>query len=190
MSKTLADYILMVEKDYKYRIKFACDIDEGKLDLLEKLLSKYDLSDVTDIHKTPYQKNPLDFTNLNNVEVYIINVVTKVPVSAGVLAQEIAKFLKIDETVIRVYGEGSPYEQYEKELEAIANKSPIEHKDVNPKDYYGDDYNKDLVDAVLKHGRREVTPNEKKPDSLFKKILKDKASNISPLGSFKPEMTK
>lgn len=188
MAKTLSDYILLVQKDHEYKIKLAIELNEDHLNKLERLLmSKYVLIDVSDIHKTPFLKNPLDFPNLTNMEIYVIDIKTKYPASCGVLAEEIARALKIHPNVVRVYGEGNPYDEYVSQMEKNKEEPYVnrlmhpdhnEYKETNKDDIAGPSQAADMVDAVLRHSRENGVPKNgatgNADESMFLKALRAK----------------
>lgn len=177
MAKNLSDYILLAEKDYEYKIKLATEVTEKQFDDLETLLTKYDLKEVKNITRLPIQKAPLDFQNLAPTEVYVIDIVTRLPISDTTLVEEIYRKVGINNNLIVVRGKNSPYEQ---ELNKIDNKKEYVTKITDP-DYksdgpeksnlYGDEYNKEMVETIVKELGTDPTPNEKKADKIFKKAL-------------------
>jgi hypothetical protein len=185
MKKKLSDYLLLTEKEYNYRLKFAVELQEEQLNKLERFLQKYDLLDVASVHKSMIQKNPMDFPNLDIGEVYIIDIVTRLPISTETLVQEMSKVMKIHVDLIRVRDEHSPYEQYTNqklEYEDTEYQSKLEDPDYKdaPKmdrNLYGDAYNKEMIDTIIDAQGREPTENEKK--SKFKAAF-DKAQVKSP----------
>jgi hypothetical protein len=185
MKKKLSDYLLLTEKEYNYRLKFAVELQEEQLNKLERFLQKYDLLDVASVHKSMIQKNPMDFPNLDIGEVYIIDIVTRLPISTEILVQEMSKVMKIHVDLIRVRDEHSPYEQYTNqklEYEDTEYQSKLEDPDYKdaPKmdrNLYGDAYNKEMIDTIIDAQGREPTENEKK--SKFKAAF-DKAQVKSP----------
>lgn len=193
MKKTLADYLLLVEKEFEYRMKFAFNLEDGHYAKLERMLSKYDLVDVKSVYKSPFQKNPLDFPNLSVAEIFIIDIVTRMPIACGVFVQEASKALGIPEALMIMRSTADPYEDYNKEIVDRA-ESPdyvpkLEDPDyktdtdnIDPSEHFGDEYNKEMVDTIKAEVGSIPSENEKKYDSLFKKALdQSKTANKSPL---------
>jgi hypothetical protein len=183
MKKTLADYLLLAEKEFKYRLKFATEMTELHLEKLERLLQKYDLIDVEKIYKTPIQKNPMDFPTLDIAEVYIIDIVTRLPVSTETLKEEIYRSLRIPTNFMYVRSETSPQEAYNEEIVKnrdteykvkLENDDPA--SDVKAEDLYGDAYNKQMVDTLMDKVGTELP--KVKVDSIFKKAM-DKTNTVS-----------
>lgn len=118
--KSFTDYLNDSEREYHYRIKTAAPLEDIDLEFLERVLSKYVLKDITKPIKTILQKHPLDFPDIRNTEIWIVDVVTHLPASAYVLQQEIKLALKLPEKYVVVRSENDPLEIYTQEMEANA----------------------------------------------------------------------
>jgi hypothetical protein len=120
--KNFSTYILNNEKTYYYRIKTILNIgpygaskkesDESneRLTTIEKSLSKYDLITMERVKKTILQRNPLDFTNVENKEVYILDVELGLPVSTTEMCDRLTVALNAPLGFIIVCGEHDPVE--------------------------------------------------------------------------------
>lgn len=195
MAKTLADYLMLVEKEYEYKIKLAADVSERQFFLIEALLQKYDLKDVKDIIRTPIQRHA-DFCNIAPTEVYIIDFVTRMPLSPSALIQEINVCAKIPLDRIIVRGKNDPLAVAERKEEEMADKEYVakisdpfyETDGVVVEHEYGTEFNKEVVDMIVGAQGREVTTNEKKFDSIFKQKVDAVKRPVSPLTDIdKPE---
>lgn len=157
--KTLQDYLHEVEKTYKYRIKTVLNLNDSCLKKLDQLLQKYDVKEVSKVIKTPIQKAPLDFVDISNAEVYIVDVVLGLPASDHVLRHEIETALKIPGSYIVVRAEFDPRELETEKLNSMSGEYEIKLND-DP-DYpddpakendqlYGDIYNMSLLKELNK----------------------------------------
>ena len=108
--KSFKDYVQEREREYNLRIKTVVPLDDQELEYMERVLDKYVLRDITKPVKTILQKHPLDFRDLTNVEVWIVDIVTALPVSAYVLQQELKLALNIPEKYIVVRNANDPKE--------------------------------------------------------------------------------
>jgi hypothetical protein len=97
-------------KDFPLRIKTVAVVTDKMYSSLEKFLKKYRLAEISKIKKTILQHNPLDFGDLDNAEVYIIDIVLGVPVSSYILQQELTVLWSLPEKQIVVR---NPYEAME-----------------------------------------------------------------------------
>lgn len=108
--KSFSDYIEQSEREYSVRIKTLVPLDDQAVEYIERILNKYVLKDMTKPVKTIMQKHPMDFSDVNNAEVYIVDVVTALPISAYVLQQELKLALNIPEKYIVVRNANDPRE--------------------------------------------------------------------------------
>jgi hypothetical protein len=174
-----------VKQEYSYRIKTVVDLNDEQLSSMEQVLEKYELLDVVGPNKTILQKQPLDFPEIRNAEVFIYDVKTYLPISAYVLQQELRAVLGIPESFIVVRSENDPLEietaraeaDYDFDEEETDDLTPAslldtaidypESTNVDPTDFYGDKYNANFLGKLAQiSATRKV--QETPPDpSLF-----------------------
>ncbi len=116
--KSFKQHLLESVKIYKYKIKFCFVPSEAQLNSLDHFLQKYDPIEISAPRKTIVQKTPLDFQDVENAEVVIIDLVTSQPVSSYVLQQEIRNWLMIPERFVVVRGEHEPLEMQTDQINA------------------------------------------------------------------------
>lgn len=168
--KTLDDYIMKHKKEHKFRIKFAFEPKPVDRDRLERHLRKYELIEVGPISKTIFQTNPIDFSDIRNTEIWIMDIVLGFPVPSYIVKEEIRQLFKVSDKFIVVRGENDPLlgqaDELETDEEHKADHIPDEDKKkkaklmdpyydeeekVESSDFYGDAYN----DEMLKVFREE-----------------------------------
>ena len=108
--KSFHDYIKENEREYHIRIKTVVPLGDVEMEYIERILSKYIPIDITSPVKTIMQKHPLDFQDIRNAEVWIVDVVTELPASAYVLQQELKLALNIPEKYLVVRSANDPLE--------------------------------------------------------------------------------
>jgi hypothetical protein len=192
-------YLSESEKSYKYRIKtVAVDLSESEiLDRIEFYLQRFKLIDMSRPFKTILQKVPLDFPNVTNAEVYMIDIETAFPLSSYVAAQELRVLLGIPENLLVVRGANEPIEI---ETQLINQKQEVadaaEEKDLVPapllntepvypdseqtaagQNYYGDSYNSRLLDTLQQIADERKPVKFDPPSTLFKWLDMPKTSN-------------
>ena len=160
--KELQDYLLTRKAEREYRIKFAFQPKDIDMDRVERVLKKYDVVDIGPISKTIFQKNPVDFADIKNSEIWIFDIVLGFPVASYVLKEELRQLFKIAAKFIVVRGEDDPMDAQSDEIieddenaehfdadedaEARLNQSEYEEAEkIEAKDFYGDDYNEDML---------------------------------------------
>lgn len=187
MSKQFVEYLNESEREYHFRIKTIDELTDERMDAVENLLAKYDLLDISAPQKTIVQRNPLDFPDIDSAEVYMIDCVTRLPISAYILCKELRHALDINEKYIVVRGANDPLEMETQRInaeedmrkEAEAKGLKVAAKMSTSPDYldselgedgsnfYGDTHNAKFLDYLAKvaadRGEMRVDP----PDPLF-----------------------
>ena len=166
--KSFKTYVQDNEREYHLRIKTVAPIDDKEMEYIEHILAKYVPKDITAPIKTIMQKHPLDFRDIRNAEVWIVDVVTSLPVSAYVLQQELKLALMIPEKYIIVRSANDPVEiesqrivsDNEIDMQAIeqglSQASRLSTNSIYDEDeqgeledpVYGDEYNKKFLSIV------------------------------------------
>jgi hypothetical protein len=155
--KTLHDYINTIKKTYNYRLKFAIELEDEHFSIIESILQKYNLVDVSNVYKTPIQKNPLDFPTLSVAEVLMMDIETEIPMSLHSFTHEFSQAARISTDFIHVRNDSSPYNAYEQQIIDYQEKPYVvkltdphyESDGVEDQQLYGDEYNKELVKTIL-----------------------------------------
>jgi len=170
ITKSFTDYVNEGGREYSYRIKTVSPLEDTDLEYLERVMDKYVLKEITTPIKTIMQRHPLDFPDIINSEVWIVDVVTHLPASAYVLQQELKLALNLPEKYIVVRAENDPLEVYTQEMNArdeidmvaaekglmpASRLSTNRHYDEDERcdldePAYGNEYNSALLDAISK----------------------------------------
>src|SRR5690606_35995772 len=116
--KSFKEYLQDNAREYHYRIKTVKPLCDEDLDYIERVCRKYVLTDITKPVMTIIQKHPLDFQDIENAEVWIVDISTQLPVSDYVLQQELKLALKVPEKYIVVRAENNPLEVYTQQMNA------------------------------------------------------------------------
>lgn len=109
--KSFVEHLLESKKTYKFKVRVAGDLPEGFEDRLESNLKKYDLVNMSSGKKTPIQESPLDFPQLQNMEVTTYDVEVNYPVTSHTLKHYLAQNCSIHESYFVVRGENDPIEE-------------------------------------------------------------------------------
>lgn len=190
--KNFYHYLAESKKDFTYRIKMICaSVDEATLDRIERALVKYDVLEVSPPRKTILHAAPLDFKEVSNAEVWIIDIRTGQPASSFYIQQEISNALGLNQKFVVVRGSNDPIEQEVERSEDLydiaqtaGEKQMVPAALLDMPDYgetaadepvkplYGDDYNKNLLNylAMIQADRPSMVavPEETKAAGLFK----------------------
>lgn len=157
----LKKYILETNKPQKFIVKIAQDVDKKLINYMEKMLKFKGMSSMTPFKEMPFQPNPIDFPRLKNFcgAIYKSEMEFDYPMTENLLRNEISNYLNLSFSYIIVRREESPLEEYTEDYLTIEDKNYqndlLEKKfgDINPKDWYGEEYIEKLVKA------QEVNPS-------------------------------
>lgn len=183
MTSQFRDYYLVENaKEYKYRIKLAVNnLTSDQKGALEDALAKFDLRSVGNYTNTPIQQSPLDFPNVRNSKVHIVEVVLGYPVTVDEIRMFISDKVGINQQEIAVYNEDDPRDDYSYEAAAILAGRDEDYVARLGTDYeeeekplYGKDYNDKFL-TELESSRKERTVVEVE-NPLMQKTAVDNTS--------------
>lgn len=109
--KTFKDFLTESKKTYKFLIKVAGELPEGFSENLKRNLEKFDLVKVSAGKRTPIQETPLDFPQLQNMEVNVFEAEVNYPTTGFVLQNYLADNCMIAKNRWVVRGENEPLER-------------------------------------------------------------------------------
>lgn len=145
--KTLHHYLTESDKIYEFRLRSVVELSDEQLDKLETHLLKYNVETVSAPKKTIMQKTPYGFSESGPAEVYIIDIVTKLPVTANMLHDEVAKCTSIPLRSIVVNSKleneefwGEPAKEESEPTSVLADAEYKDAEKVKHEDHYGDKF--------------------------------------------------
>jgi hypothetical protein len=109
--KTFAQFLTESEKTYKFFIRVAGEVPEGFEDKMEANLNKYEVKSLSSPKRTPISEKPLDFPQLQNMEVTHWEAELKYPTTAHMLEQYLCAGCGVPHSHIIVRGEFDPIEE-------------------------------------------------------------------------------
>lgn len=156
------------KKVYTYRLKTVVELDDDRMEILERFLNRYDLLDMSAPRSMDPIHDSLEFRDLDNAEVNSVDFTIGVPMSAYILQQEIRAALSLPEKFLVVRADNEPVEvegtrnQMLRDLDQIAKEKGLTHKNSllstdreymaaeQPvvQDAYGDKYNKQFLNML------------------------------------------
>ena len=101
------------KKTYEFKIGVAGPLPEGFADRMETVLKKFNVSNMTAGKKTPIQERPLDFPQLQNMEVTYFEVALEYPTTSQVLQEYLGNACTVDQSKIIVRNTNDPREEYQ-----------------------------------------------------------------------------
>jgi len=120
------------KKTYEFKVGIAGTLDEGFTDSLETCLKKFDVNSVSNGKKTPIQERPLDFPQLQNMEVTYYEVSLNYPTTPQVLEEYIEKCCPCEPNHVIVRNMGDPranddyYQNSNEPYESLLDKEELE----------------------------------------------------------------
>jgi hypothetical protein len=182
--KNFIDYLLESVKEFNYVIKFAEQPTPEQTEIIETWLKRFNLIEMS--KPVLQEDNTLDFTDVNNRQVYACNIKLGVPVSSYVLLQDLRTAANMNEKMIHVRGEHEPvenyanYEMWSKIQDDLATKDGMvnaprlstdrEYLDIEQPpvtDVFGDEYNKKFLSYLAGVQNERPTMNIDPPAPIF-----------------------
>lgn len=114
---TFDKFLTEAKKVYPFKIGIAGELPEGCEDMLKTCLEKYGVNNITSGKKTPIQERPLDFPQLQNMEVTYFETELNYPTTSQVLQEYLGQCCNIDQSYIVVRNPMEPQEQYQEETQ-------------------------------------------------------------------------
>jgi len=111
--KSLKEYITESKKTYPFKVGVAGELPENFQEHLKTCLEKYKVSNITAGKKTPIQERPLDFPQLQNMEVTYFEFELNYPTTTQVLQEYVGKCCLVDQSHIIVRSPNEPQEEYQ-----------------------------------------------------------------------------
>lgn len=111
--KSFTEFLTESKKTYPFKIGVAGDLPENFVDMLETCLEKYNLSKLSTGKKTPIQERPLDFPQLENMEVTYFEAEVNYPTTTQVMQEYISKCCSCPQTHIIVRNPNEAAEEYQ-----------------------------------------------------------------------------
>ena len=132
------------KKTYEFKIGVAGPLPEGFEDTLETIFKKFGANNLTSGKKTPIQERPLDFPQLQNMEVTYFELGVEYPTTSQVLQEYVGKCCGIDQAYIIVRNMGDPREEYQE----IKDDAPYEAM-LTKEDMGGDTAQEDVAGSRI-----------------------------------------
>lgn len=128
--KNFTDYLTESKKTYDFKIGVAGDYAEACKQHLETALGKYGLVKVTDGKRVPISKRPLDFPQLENIDVTYFEAEVTYPTTTQVLQEYLGKCCNIPQSNIIVRDPLAAQEDYQEEKSTKPYESMLNTEDM------------------------------------------------------------
>ena len=174
------------KKTYEFKVGLAGSMPEGFETSLKTALEKFDVVNMTAGKKTPIQERPLDFPQLQNMEVTYFEAEVNYPTTPQVLQEYLGKCCGVDQSYIIVRNMNDPREEYQSEAEETTYDVLLTQEDMggeSAQEEAGENRVMNLLkelETARKERGHEPTEGVHVGDS---KDIDDKESSASTVGS-------
>lgn len=188
--RSFTDILNESKKTYPFKIAVAGELPEGFTDKLETALKKFGVSNLSSGKKTPIQERPLDFPQLQNMEVTYFDADLTYPTTSEVLRGYVASMCSITEACVMARGANEPLERYQENMPDEGDTTTYETL-LTKEDMGGTSAQKDVGDnrvmELLKELEQARKEREHDPAAAApvgeSEDISDKSNTKSPIGS-------
>lgn len=106
--KSFSEFLTESTKQYNFRIKVAGTLSNEQIDRLESAMEKWGLQSINKPKVTPIQKHPVDFTNLKEIEVSIMDMTLDYPATPQEIIARMAEYCTVNPEYIKVFNSDDP----------------------------------------------------------------------------------
>ena len=111
--RSFTEFLTESKKTYKFIVRVAGDLPDGFTESLKTNMEKFDVVGVSNPKKTPIQEKPLDFPQLQNMEVHHYEVEVNYPTTSHTLQEYLSQCCGVAKTHLNVRTPDEPVEQYQ-----------------------------------------------------------------------------
>jgi hypothetical protein len=115
----LHQYLAQAEKQYHLRLKTIVPLDDAAMERIEMVVAKYLPLFIARPKKTILQRQPMEFPEVRNAEVYIVDMSFGLPVAPHVIRDDVRTALEAPDSFVFVRNQYSPGELEIERLNAI-----------------------------------------------------------------------
>jgi hypothetical protein len=184
--KSFKELLQESQKTYKFKIRVAGELPEGFEDRLKTHMKKFEVIGMGAGKRAPITERPLDFPQLQNIEVTTYEVEIKYPTTSHILEQYIVQNCMIPHSHVTVRGEFDPIEEQQSKEETTEYETLLTKEDMggeSAQDSVGPSRIMELLKELeTARKEREIDPMEGAPKGESKDIDESQNSK-SPIGS-------
>ena len=172
--KSFKDYLTESKKTYDFKIGVAGDYATECKAKIETALGKFGVVKVTDGKRVPISKRPLDFPQLENIDVTYFETEVTYPTTPQVLQEYLGKCCEIPQSNIIVRDPFAPQEEYQEDKEEKPYEAMLNTEDMggeSAQESVGNNRTMELLKELEKaRQEREIDPMEGAPVGESKDI--------------------
>ena len=172
--RTFKDILTESTKTYKFLVRVAGPCAENTTDKLKMFLEKFKVVSVSNPKRSPIQETPMDFPQLENMEVTTWEVEIQYPTTRHVLQEYLYQHCDLPRTHLNVRAEGDPIEEYQTQSEDQPYESMLNTEDMGGESAQADVAGNRVMDLLkeleVARKEREVDPIAGTPSGESKDI--------------------
>ena len=184
--RSFAQLLTESKKTYEFKIGVAGELPEGFQDQMETALQKFKLLGSSAGKKTPIQERPLDFPQLQNMEVTYFEIETEYPTTVQTLQEYIGQCCGISQSHLIVRNPNEPQELYQEMKDDAPYEAMLTKEDMGGESAQ-DDVGENRVMSLLEELEKAQKENEHSGAEGApvgeSKDIDEKQNNTSPVGS-------
>jgi len=186
--KSFAQILTESKKTYEFKIGVAGELPEGFQDHMETALQKFKLLSSSAGKKTPIQERPLDFPQLQNMEVTYFVVETEYPTTVQILQEYLGQCCGISQSHIIVRNPNEPQELYQETKEDEVYEPMLTKEDMggeSGQEHVGGERIMGLLAELEKARKEAAVPDgaDAAPDGETAKQMDDTENTKAVVGS-------
>jgi len=128
--RSFTEILTESKKTYEFKIGIAGECPDDCVEKMETALKKYAVANITTGKKTPIQERPLDFPQLQNMEVTYFEAEVEYPTTSQVLQEYLGQCCGIDQAYIIVRNANDPREEYQETKDDAPYEAMLDKEDM------------------------------------------------------------
>lgn len=154
--KSFTEFLTESTKQYNFRIKVAGTLTDDQVDRLESAMEKWGLQSLNKPKVTPIQKHPMDFTNLKEIEVSIMDMTLDYPATPQEIIARMAEYCTVNPEYVKVFNGDDPNQaDLEEKAEEDEEEYEVQLTAPYPKSEKNLPAGQKFVDKFLKDQKRK-----------------------------------
>ena len=155
--KNFVEYLTESKKTYDFKIGVAGEYADNCVEDIKSALEKYGLVKLTDGKRTPINKKPLDFPQLENIEVTYFEAEVNYPTTQQVMQEYLGQCCCIPQSNIIVRDLQAPQEEYQEDTSDGTYEPLMDTEDMGGESAQGDVAGNRVMDLLkeLETARKE-----------------------------------
>lgn len=184
--RSFKDILTESKKTYNFIVRIAGELPEGANEKINSLVEKFGKVKVSGPKRSPIQETPMDFPQLQNMEVHTWEVEVNYPTTTQIMQEYLSHNCNVPKTHLNVRTPGEPVEQLQTTPESDTYESILNTEDMGGESAQKEVGNNRVMDLLKE---LEVARKEREFDTVAE-APKGESSDIgneenkkSPLGS-------